>query len=393
MDIYRVINRELSINNQELRNVVNKLKHEITFLNRQLIDQREEFVILKATIAKSLELKYLETMALIYPEKHPVEKQTNKLDLESHRRSCSNMTAADPIKNKSHSPPAGACSSGSDIMNESPLKTSFPRVIVEKSPQLSRSPRNSSPSVPNRSSFKRSGESQKSRNITENEDSSENSDLEQTLKTTNASLHTINEEKSVHEAPNETISDATINCLLDAPCSTPYNHFKFPNETTFQKKKCRVLVQKISNDKLTYFLNNCKTETNNSYTHLSSSRSFKKSSFKTKNEQIDSCHTDMGFSQSKGFSFNLKTNYSPIQLQEKNQALKTAMKPISNNKIKKRSKKRSKQKDKENLDSDSDFTCSDEETTSGRRRLRIKQISLKEPSLRTKLRNTTNIKL
>ncbi|XP_055849081.1 uncharacterized protein LOC129914059 [Episyrphus balteatus] len=416
METYRMINKELSINNQELRNVVNKLKHEITYLNRQLFEQREEFTRLKASIAKTIEQKYTETMALIFPEKLADQKEkatTSKLDIKSHRRSCSNVTAADPIKNKSHSPPAAAASSsGSEIMEESSssFKIPLPRIVIDKSARLSKSPVKCSQSV--NANQRKSSDLQITKMDVQNLNDSENSSLEQTLITTNTSLVTINEEKSCTADPqNETLSDATINCLLDAPCSTPYHPNKILNDTSFKPKKVRVLMKKMSVEQLANLT--CQSIAHMSYSQQPSSITLQQSSFKTKSAQIEECHTQKKTLQINNYSSHLTANRTTINSSfkadhtacpssiESFDEWRPSPKKLGKSKVKKISSKDKRrksiraQRNKENCDTDSDFTtCSDEETNiGGGRRLRNKQISLKEPSLRAKLRNTTNIKL
>lgn len=386
METYRIINRELSINNQELRIAINKLKREIIYLNRTLFEQREEFIRIKSTIAKSIEQKYHETMALIYPDMVPEEKQISKCGIQNLRRSCSNATAADPIRNKSHSPPAN--SSGSAIMEEStsPINNTMTRTTIEQSARLSRSP------------TRRSSGKQRSRGNIESPDDSENSDIERTIASVNTSLNTINEEKSESLAPNETLSDATINCLLDAPCSTPYNFNKFPNDTTFYEKKCRVLVKRFNNYYNTDMVNDHTSQNLQNMCYDPSSLKFvKNSSFKTKSIQIESCHAERQATKADTLTHTSRKSRSGTKPEIKLENTSKKVENQSEKSFKKKTKKIQKNikvtKNKENLDTDSDFTCSDEEINNGRRRLRQKQVSLKEPSLRTKLRNTTNLKL
>lgn len=442
MDTYRMINKELSINNQELRNAVNKLKKEIIYLNRMLFEQREEFLCLRATIAKTIEQKYQETMTLIYPDKlFPDQKQISKLDIKSLRRSNGNATAADPINNRSQSPPATANAASAStspdnddddndlsldqnkIVEESTFRKSIPSIIIEQSSRLSKSPAKSLHSGTNQISTRRCEDFKDPRKPSENPDFFEDSEMSQTLLSTNTSLNTIREEKSgVLDVNCETLSDATINCLLDAPCSTPYNHNKSWNETPIQMKEVRVKIKKLSEEQLSdpsclHFSENPTTTSR-----------LRNSTFKTKNAQIEACHTEREFSQIDSLSNFKIYNNSTLKLEPPNRITeedKPKAKPAATPKktTSKRAKKGKKNvtaapaadtnsdltcsdedpiigtkrrvpRTKNCFDTDSDVTCSDEETTKivDRRRLRHKPISFKEPNLKSKMRNASNKK-
>ncbi|XP_055903477.1 uncharacterized protein LOC129939478 [Eupeodes corollae] len=434
MESYRVINHELSRNNQELRTAIQKYKHEIIYLNRKLLEQREEFNRLKASIAKTIEEKYTETMDFIFPERIavPDQIQNSKLSLDSHRRSSSNLKEVDPVKRKSHSARIGSSCGlemeestfkmpsprivdegivrsskpiptyiqNSSSQNESKDSPSFkeknvPRITVEAYQTLSECQQN----VSNQSESRKSEDLHTSKSSIEESNASEMTEMGQTLKTPNTSLGTINEEKScASNAPNETLSDATINCLLDAPCSTPYNQHKAQNGTIFQRKEVRVLVKKMSIDELAHL------SIQDSHCTGLSDTLLKNTTFKSKSAQIEACHSEKKCSQFTFSNFTINNSTCKVNINSSSDVesfagpktipTKEKVTPSNNKSIKvpiSRERIKGKQ-NKENQDTDSEFTCSDEESNVGRRRLRHKQLSLKEPSLRAKLRNTTNIK-